>query len=266
MKLVSMLSDFGTEEEYVGVCKAVMKGISPEIEFIDISHTVEKFNVRKGALMLLNFGKFAPSSIYFAVIDPGVGSERKPLAIETERGDILVGPDNGLLVPLARSLGIKRAVVIKNRKYMLPRISKSFHARDIFSPVCAYVSLGIPVEDFGEKIDEGELVDLKIGEAYFKEGAIHARAVRIDRFGNIQTNIDAFLFEKAGIKNGDQLEVEFMGRHNTVPLVESFSDVPPNELLFYVDSDGKLSLSLNMGSARDFFGMLEDMEFLAWVK
>ena len=261
-----MLTDFGTEEEYVGVCKVVMKNISPDVEFIDISHSVGKFNVRDGALMLLNFGKYSPQTIYFAVVDPGVGSERKPLVIETERGDILVGPDNGLLIPLARSFGIKCAVVIKNRQYMLPRISKSFHARDIFAPICAYVSLGVPTEDFGEPIPESKLVDMRVGEAIWKDGAIQGHVLRIDRFGNVQTNIDAFLLERIGAKKGDQLVLEFSENHNIVPFVETFADVSPNELLFYVDSDGKLSLSLNMGSAHDFLGMLEDMELKVWVR
>jgi S-adenosylmethionine hydrolase len=266
MKLVGMLTDFGLEQEYVGVCKAVMKNISPQIELIDISHNVEKFNVREGALMLLNFGKYSPQMIYLAVVDPGVGSERNPLVIESERGDILVGPDNGLLVPLARSFGIKQAVVITNRKYMLSRVSRTFHARDIFSPVCAYLTLGIPVEDFGKPINESALTDLSVGNAEWKNGAIQGRVLRIDVFGNIQTNIDVFLLERVGMKKGDQLVLKFSDRHIIIPFVESFTDVPPNELLFHIDSDDLLSLSLNMGSAHDFLGVLEDMEIKVWVR
>src|SRR5688572_23363652 len=158
---VSLLSDWGARDPSAAICRSVVMGIAPEALIVDITHEVEKFNIRHGALMLWCALPFMPIGAHMAVIDPGVGTARRPIAIETARGDYLVGPDNGLLLPAAQRLGgAVRVHSIENAQYRLPVVSSTFHGRDVFAPAAAHLALGLPLESIGPPIDPNALTDI----------------------------------------------------------------------------------------------------------
>jgi len=158
---VSFLSDYGRVDEFVGVCHAVMLDVAPNLRIVDITHEIDKYNIRHGALMLWCALPYLPIGAHMAVVDPGVGTTRRPIAIETARGDLLVGPDNGLLIPGAERLGgIMRVHLIDSIQYRLPVLTSTFHGRDLFAPAAAHLALGVPLEAIGPEIDASELVQI----------------------------------------------------------------------------------------------------------
>lgn len=244
MKFISILTDFGTGQEYAGVCKAVMLSVCPSATIVDISHTVSSYDIEEGAFMLKNFVTYSPVGVHVAVVDPGVGTRRRGIAIETERGDFLVGPDNGILMGAAEVLGLKRAVALENREYMLEKVSSSFHGRDVFAPAAAFLAKGVPMTELGTILDKKELTRLEMLEPREDEKALYGTVLRIDRFGNIQINIDA---EK--IPKTKKITIQVGDNRLILPLVKTFGDVNQGEFLVYEDSDGLLTISQNQGSA-----------------
>ncbi len=261
MKFISILTDFGIAQEYAGVCKAVILSICPSATIVDISHTVSSYNIEEGAFMLKNFVKYSPPGVHVAVIDPGVGTERRGIAIETERGDFLVGPDNGVLMEAAAFLGFKRAVVLENEEYMLEKISSSFHGRDVFAPAAAFLAKGVLLEKFGRILEEQELTGLEISKSVEDEKAIYGTVLRVDRFGNIQTNVDA---EK--IPKTQNLTIQIGENQLGLPFVKTFGDVNPGELLVYEDSDGLLTISQNQGNAAHHLKVEKKMKVLIFKR
>lgn len=261
MKFISILTDFGIAQEYAGVCKAVILSICPSATIVDISHTVSSYNIEEGAFMLKNFVKYSPPGVHVAVIDPGVGTERRGIAIETERGDFLVGPDNGVLMEAVGFLGFKRAVVLENKEYMLEKVSSSFHGRDVFAPAAAFLAKGVLLEQFGRILDEQELTGLEISKSREDEKAIYGTVLRVDRFGNIQTNVDA---EK--VPKTQNLTIQIGENQLGLPFVETFGDVNPGELLVYKDSDGLLTISQNQGDAAHYLKVEKKMEVLIFKR
>ncbi len=153
---VSLLSDWGARDPSAAICRGVVLGIAPDALVVDITHDVEKYNIHHGALMLWCALPFLPIGAHMAVIDPGVGTARRPVVLETARGDYLVGPDNGLLLPGAQRLGgIVRAHLVENVQYRLPLLSPTFHGRDLFAPAAAHLALGLPLGSIGPPIDPG---------------------------------------------------------------------------------------------------------------
>ena len=244
MSFISVLTDFGIDQEYVGVCKAVMLSIHPGIAFIDISHTVPPYDIGGAALMLKNFVRFSPVGVHVVVVDPGVGTERRGIAIETERGDFLVGPDNGVLMWAAETLIVKKVVALDNKEYMLKHVSASFHGRDIFAPAAAHLSAGVQLENLGSLIGRKSLHPLPHPAVRRDTRAVTGHVLRIDRFGNIQTTIDAQI-----IRERKEVGIEIGGHELEIPVVRTFDEVPKGELLLYEDSDGLLTLALNQGNA-----------------
>ncbi len=261
MKFISILTDFGIAQEYAGVCKAVILSICPSATIVDISHTVSSYNIEEGAFMLKNFVKYSPPGVHVAVIDPGVGTKRRGIAIETERGDFLVGPDNGVLMEAAAFLGFKRAVVLENEEYMLEKISSSFHGRDVFAPAAAFLAKGVLLEKFGRILEEQELTGLEISKSVEDEKAIYGTVLRVDRFGNIQTNVDA---EK--IPKTQNLTIQIGENQLGLPFVKTFGDVNPGELLVYEDSDGLLTISQNQGNAAHHLKVEKKMKVLIFKR
>jgi len=249
LKLVTLLTDFGHRDPYVACLKGVMLSINPNLKIVDITHEVPKFNIRYGALILKNVvAFFPPQTIHMAVVDPGVGSGRRAIIVETEKGYFLVGPDNGLLYPAAIEGGIKKVVEITNEDYFLKPASITFAGRDVFAPVAAYLTLGMPITRFGSEIDDMEKLLIPVPK--FKGGNLEGEVIAIDSFGNIITNItQSYLIKK--LKVGNMISVNLKGKEVSLPFVKTYSDVPKGNLLALIDSFGYFEISINMGSAAD---------------
>jgi S-adenosylmethionine hydrolase len=250
---IVFMTDYGLADEFVGVCHGVMAGIAPDALVIDLTHDVPRQDVMRGALTLSRATKFMPSaSVYLAVVDPGVGSDRRSIAVRAGSGAILVGPDNGLLSLAWEALGgVEAAAAIEDSRMTLFPVSQTFHGRDVFSPCAAHLSNGIRVEDVGPAIPSGELHTLEIAGAMVAVGAVGCRVVGVDGFGNVQLNARTSDLEAAGL--GQILHVA--GRQ--VPRVGIFGDVPEGVLAMIVDSQGYLALVVNHGNAAQLLNLKE---------
>lgn len=237
------------------MCKAVVLSICPSAVIVDISHTVPSYDIEEGAFMLKNFVKYAPVGVHMAVIDPGVGTQRRGIAVATRRGDFLVGPDNGVLMEAAHFLGIEKVAALENKKYMLEKVYSSFHGRDIFAPAAAHLLKGVPITALGRVVDKKELVHVPRLLPAEDETAIHGTVLRIDRFGNIQTTIDAETVPKK-----PALTMRIGEKELILPFVNTFGEVAPGACLVYEDSDGLITLSQNQGDASRFLGAEKKME------
>ena len=263
---VSLLTDFGPRDPSAGICRAVVLGIAPDALVVDITHDVRKFAVRDGALLLWCAVPYLPIGAHVAVVDPGVGTDRRGIAIETARGDHLVGPDNGLLVPAAARLGgIVRVHTLENPQYRLPVITSSFHGRDIFSPGAAHLAMGVPLEFLGPAVDPRTLVLLDWPEPEVYDGLLRSSILYLDTFGNVKLSalgghmLNAF----GGLREGESLYVRIeddaYSRDLRVPWVGTFGRVPVGQALVYEDSYGRLCLAVNQGSAVATLGLRQDM-------
>ncbi len=254
--IITFLSDFGLSDEWVGVCKGVMKGIAPHAEIIDISHKVPNFNVKKGALLFASAVPFMPKGVHLAVVDPGVGTKRRAIIILTKRGDYLIGPDNGLLIPAAQRLGgIKRVVEITNERYMHKPICPSFHGRDIFAPVAAHLAAGKDMDEFGPEIDINDLVQTPWSKARISGEEIICEVIYVDKFGTLRLNVTLHELMKCGIRLKNQILVKWNEKNVILPLLRTFGEVKAGELLLLVDSSDHLCIAVNQGSAAVKLGL-----------
>ncbi|MDH4111926.1 MAG: SAM-dependent chlorinase/fluorinase [Actinomycetota bacterium] len=238
-------TDYGVADVFVGVCHGVMAGIAPDARIIDLSHAVPRQDVVRGALTLSRATPYMPAdAVYVAVVDPGVGSERRSIAVRADSGALLVGPDNGVLSLAWESLGgVRTAAAIEDERVTLSPVSKTFHGRDVFAPAAAHLAAGFSLEDVGPSIDADALRVVEMPGPMVAPGAVGTRVIEVDAFGNVQLSARPIDLESAGI--GAPLTVS--GR--TVPLVGIFADVAPGELAVIVDSQGYLALVVNRGSA-----------------
>ena len=204
MSIISLLSDFGQKDPYVAEMKAVILSINPQARIVDITHEVEKFNIRMGAFILASATPyFPPNTVHVAVVDPGVGTERRSIIVETKRG-FYVGPDNGLLMLAAHKEGIVKVYHIDNPKYMLSRVSRTFHGRDIFAPAAAHLAAGTNPFEFGPAIEDYVFPEFVKSQA--KRGEVVGEVLHIDGFGNIVSNISVEDLESAGFREGYSLQ------------------------------------------------------------
>ena len=259
---VSMLTDWGLRDPYAAICHGVVLNIIPEALIVDITHEIDKYNIRHGALMLWCALPYLPIGAHMAVVDPGVGTTRRPIAIETARGDLLVGPDNGLLIPGAERLGgIMRVHLIDSIQYRLPVLTSTFHGRDLFAPAAAHLALGVPLEAIGPEIDASELVQIDWPPVVVREDELESTVIYTDTFGNLKlTGVTADLLDALdGLQHGDELEVRFGGRKKalTMPWAPTFGDVPAGGHLVYEDSYGRLCIAQNQGSAAESLSIAE---------
>ncbi len=246
--IITMITDFGTNDHYVGVMKGVVLGINPDATIVDISHGVRQQDIRQGAYLLRSsYRYFPPGTIHLVVIDPGVGSTRKPIIIET-KNYYFVGPDNGVLYTAACDDGIKQAYEISDKSWMLKDVSHTFHGRDIFSPTAAYLSRGRDPSKYNEKLDT--VVKMQFPTASVQSKKIQGEVITSDRFGNLVTNIRA--------RHIDRLEKQAKGRllvriGNDVieGLSTSYAQVKVGQLLAIIGSSGLLEISVNQGKASD---------------
>lgn len=251
---ITFLSDFGHADDFVGTCHGVIKTIAPEVEIIDITHGVPRHDIIQGAVILANTLPYMPDSIILAVVDPGVGGARKPVAIRTGEGRYLVGPDNGLLSLAAASLGgPAEAVELACSTYTLPEVCKTFEGRDLFSPVAAHLCKGVSLNDLGAPVPVADLKKIELPAPERVEAGVSASVVYIDRFGNVQLHLTREGLAGVGAKVGDKLEVRHDDESWKVPFVQSFSDVDPEELLVCEDSYKSISFAINQGDAARTF-------------
>jgi len=247
---ICFLSDFGLGEDFVGLCKGVMLRLAPEATVIDLTHDVPGFAVEAGAEILEHATHYMPEgTVYLAIVDPGVGTERRALALSTTDGALLVGPDNGLLIPAADSLGgIKSAVSLTNADNHLQPVSNTFHGRDIFSPAAARLATGLDPARLGEVVDPASLARIDL-PGVEREGAntLAASIISVDRYGNARLSAMA---EETGFEFGALLKVETgESGEMLVRYVETFGHSKVGDLVIVPDSHQHLSLSVNKGHA-----------------
>lgn len=249
MKLVVLLTDWGTKSYYQGVVKGVIKQIAPEVEVIDLTHEIEPFSVREAMHVLFRaYRDFPKGTVFMGVVDFGVGTERKGIAFETESGYFFVGPDNGLFTLVAEEERVLRIVELTNPEYFYkPTPSFSFHGRDIFAPVSAHIARGVDLSAFGKRL---ESLTLLPHEKARKEGrTLFGEVVFFDRFGNVETNIPGIF--GAELKFGSTVTIYINERKLTATYCRTYGDVASGELLVHEDSSGFLEIAVNQGNARE---------------
>ncbi len=260
---ISFLTDFGGESA-PATCRGVIWTIAPEARILDLNHNVRKFAVRDGAFLLSRAVGYLPVGVHLAVVDPGVGTARRAVALRVARGDVLVGPDNGLLRPAAAVLGgVTAAHELTERTLFLPRVSATFHGRDVFAPVAAHLAAGVALESVGPAVEPASLVELRLPEAAVEDGGLRSGVLFIDSFGNVRVaGQPADLEGVAGpLAPGRRLRVTLPSSPVPVdiPWAATFGERGPGEALVYEDADyGGLGLAVNQGSAAERFGLAID--------
>jgi S-adenosylmethionine hydrolase len=251
---ITFLTDFGFKDDYAGVCKGVIKRIAPEVEILDLTHGIEAQAVTTGALVLARALPYLPEGVHLAVVDPGVGSERRALALDTGDGRVFVGPDNGLLSLAAPPERVVQARSLTNSRYHLEEVSRTFHARDLFAPVAAHLARGAALEDLGEELDPATLVGLDLPEPKVGSGRLFCTILRIDRFGNLELNVSTEQIEALGVSPGDQVELRTDLDSYFAVVAETYADTRPGELLLYEDAYGVWAIAISGGDASRLVG------------
>ena len=253
--VVSFLSDYGLTDEFVGVCKAVVLRAAPSAQIIDVTHGIAPFDVRAGALALARSIQYLPPGVVLAVVDPGVGTDRRAVAVEVETG-FLVGPDNGLLAPAVAMLGgASRVVSLTNPEYQLEAPGATFAGRDIFAPAAGYLAAGTALEALGEPIDPLSLVPGMVPLPKDEAGRAEGEVLWVDRYGNAQLNIDPGDLAALGVEPGGPLEIRCGQDRRTGRWVGSYAEAGPLELAVVVDSYGLVSLTLDRRPAAEELGL-----------
>ena len=246
---ITFLSDFGLKDDFVGTCHGVMKRIAPEAEIIDITHGIPPQAVLQGALVLSNTIGYMPVGVHLAVVDPGVGGPRRPLALQDGDGRLFIGPDNGLLLPAASHAGIVAAHELANPKYALESISRTFHARDLFSPATAHLAMGVPLDELGPPLAVDGLVDLDVPKPELSDATAVATVLYVDSFGNIVLNVTRDDVAGIGIVSGTRVELEHAGEEYYAVMARTFGDARPGDVILYEDSYRNMSVAISRGSA-----------------
>jgi S-adenosylmethionine hydrolase len=248
-KIATLTTDFGLKDSYAAEMKAAILSICPNTAIVDITHEIAKFNTRMGAYVLVSASPYFPKgSVHVAVVDPGVGTQRRPILIQTTQG-FFVGPDNGILVLAAEKQGITRIHELTNPRFMLPKVSNTFHGRDIFSPAAAHLLNGVKPEEFGSEIREA--IKPEFANVTRRNGVLFGEVLHVDGFGNIITNIN----EKEAVQS--QLKgtviVELTDYTVELNLCKAYGEAEPKEPLALIGSHGFLEIALNKGNAAEKF-------------
>ncbi len=252
---VTFLSDFGLQDDFVGTCHGVIKQIAPEAQIIDVTHGIPPRQVLQGALVLANTTPYMPHGVHLAVVDPGVGGSRRPLAVRSGDGRLFVGPDNGLLVPAIERLGgIAAAHELANPEYALDNVSRTFHGRDLFSPAAAHLVSGVGLEELGPPVAADALARLDIPTPEIGENRIRATVLYIDRFGNIQLNLTREHMQEAEVSAGTTVEIELALDRYYAVAARTFADARSGDVILYEDSYRNIALALSGGNAAELFG------------
>lgn len=253
--VITFLSDFGLQDAFVGTCHGVMKRIAPDAQIIDITHGIPPQQVLQGALILGNTLPYMPQGVHLAVVDPGVGSHRRALAVRTGDGGLLVGPDNGLLLVAGDALGgVAEAHELTNPEYALDSVSRTFHGRDLFAPAAAHLALGVEPAQLGPPIDPQALVRLDLPEPEVGQNRIRATVLYVDHFGNMQLNLKRAHLENAGVLPGVTVELELALERYYAVAARTFADARPGDIILYEDSFANVAIAISGGSAAELFG------------
>jgi len=254
-RYLSFLTDYGLEDGFVAACHGVAARIAPDAGLIDVTHLIPPGDVRRGAAVLAQTVPYLPPAVHVAVVDPGVGTARRGVAVAA--GDsVFIGPDNGLLSWAVRAAGgAVRAFSLTNRALWLDSVSATFHGRDIFMPVAAHLAADTDLAAAGEEIAVADLVSLPVPERLVRDSVAEGEVLTVDRFGNIQLTITASDTAEIGVAPGGMMLIR-CGRHQlTVPYRDMFGAVAPGELVAYTDSAGLVAIAVNGGDAAGRLGL-----------
>jgi len=255
---IVLMTDFGHVDDAVSICKGVMLTIAPQARILDLTQDVVPFNILQGARFLSGTAPYYPKgTVFVGVVDPGVGSTRKPIVALTKRGQYFVVPDNGLMTLFHGEDEVIAAREVTNRDWMIgAKLSSTFHGRDIFSPVGGHLAAGEDWTKAGPALEVSSLVRLNVVRPTVDEQGLKASIIDTDGpFGNLVTNVLREDFAKLGYATGDKVPVSIDGKKYEFPFVKTFSDVPQGNPLFFIDSRGRLSLAVNQGSFAQRFAV-----------
>jgi hypothetical protein len=261
---IVFMTDFGVVDDSVAICRGVMYSVMPTVRIVDLSHEVIPFSILDGARYLYGATPYYPAgTVFVVVIDPGVGSTRKAVIIKSKRGQFFVLPDNGLITLVAQRDGLDSAREITNTSWMIGKaLSSTFHGRDIFSPSAAHLARGDDWTQVGPAVDVKSLVRLDLQAATLDDAGLHGEIIATDGpFGNLVSNVDAEDFLKLGYQRGQRVPVTIDGKTIEMPFVKTFSDVPLNKPLIYIDSRGHFALAVNQGSFAASYGIKPPLKF-----
>ncbi len=250
--IIALITDWGSRDWYVGAVKGVALSIFPEATIVDLTHEIPPFELEEGAATLwFSSREFPSGTVFVAVVDPGVGTERRPLVVHTENDMFFVGPDNGLFTYVILDYGVKAVYQITNEAFMRPPVSYTFHGRDIFTPTAANLASGRKVSEVGPVITDYIMFD--VGAAYMEEGIIYGEVMSHDLYGNLRTNITREYVDELGLTFGDKIRLTVDGETIETVFVNTYGDVEVGEFLTYVASTDQLAIAINWGNAREYF-------------
>jgi S-adenosylmethionine hydrolase len=246
---VSFTTDYGTSDGFVAACKGVIAGIAPKVRVLDVTHHIDPQDVRRGATVLAHTVGYLPPAVHLGVVDPGVGTARRGIVLVA--GDsLLVGPDNGLLLPAADALGgVLAAYELRETRFRLPEVSMTFHGRDVFAPATAHLATGVPAAEFGPAITDP--VRLPEPRTVVTARRLTSEIIGVDRFGNLQLAAGGDDLATFGGQQGDRIRVRHYRSTVDGRIGGTFGDVPMGTLVVYVDSAGQVALGVNGGSAAE---------------
>jgi S-adenosylmethionine hydrolase len=260
MPVITLLTDYGITDSYVAEVKGAILKINPKATIVDISHDVGNFNIASGAFHLARSVPYFPDgTIHVGVVDPGVGSKRKAIIIQTKKA-WFVGPDNGLMTPAAERLSIERVWEITNEDILPHRVSDVFDGRDVFGPTGALISLGISPNDLGVLYED--YVRLETYDPIINGKVVETTIIHCDNFGNLVTNVTYDILEKIGADERSRFRLNISGNKLEIPYVRRFSAVPKGDLLLLVAGGGFMEISVNQGSAKDRLGLESDTKLI----
>ncbi|HEU5363335.1 MAG TPA: SAM-dependent chlorinase/fluorinase [Gaiellaceae bacterium] len=253
-RVITFLTDFGLQDDFVGTCHGVIAGIAPDARVIDLTHGVAPQAVLQGAVVLHNTVPYLPVGVHLAVVDPGVGGDRRAVAVATRDGRLFVGPDNGLLMVAADALGVERAHELADPRFRLPVVSRTFHARDVFAPAAAHLAAGVALDELGPAVPSETLVRVDVPEPEVGRTQISATVLVVDRFGNVATNARRSHVDALAARDG-RLEVRLALDRYYASLADTFADAQSGELILYEDSYGLMTLAISRGDAAKLTGV-----------
>lgn len=259
--IVSLLTDYGTEDDFVGTCHGVIASIAPDARIIDVTHGIPRFDVRRGAIALHDALPYLPVGVHVGVVDPQVGTERRAIALQCHDGRVLVGPDNGLLSLAWRTAGgVDTAVDITLSPHRLEPVSATFHGRDVFAPVAAHLAGGAELADAGTPLEPDSLQQVEPLWPEQDGDTLIARVLYVDGFGNATLNVPHGHIVGSGLTLGGEVEVTAPTGAHTATFTSTFADVPAGELIVYEDAHRRLALAVNRGTAVGALGLERDTE------
>jgi S-adenosylmethionine hydrolase len=259
--VITFLSDYGLQDDFVGICHGVIATICPQAHVIDIHHGIGRHDVRAGAEILAQALPYMPVGVHLAVVDPDVGARRRAVALRLADDRLLIGPDNGLLWLSAQAGGgIIEAMEIARSPFRLEPVSATFHGRDIFAPVAAHLAAGAAFAEAGDPLSPEDLVVLELPEPRLTDGVLAAHVRYIDRFGNLQLDAGHEHLDGAGLKLGATVSLELSGTVRPARYVRTFADAPSDALILYEDAQRRLAVAVTKGDAAARLGLEVDDE------